>query len=483
MSVLHSVAELLSTVGDTYKAIDVRCVGIREADSWINVMAVVRLTYEEAESARARITKLSQRFPPVQTESLRINTEVRPFSEWPEFCAEVETYGVLRVGNHQFKLRQRPNLRAASGYFQPGYSEIRSFDGRTWPELRIKFDPGGLNPLAEGRFNKEVHLLGHADVFEAVNGLCELSVSVRNQGNDFSLCIPVFATISSIRVKTVEKTIDVDIERHGGFPDLKAVVCLRGQTTLVDEPFREQITISTFKSEGEGQIVSAKGSVQFENLSVDNDWLQVRLLHPLVGEVKRDENYARMFVPAAERNILLEALRLFCEDAELDNLLIRAYDAKAPRLNESAGFELHVAWLLGMFGFATAVLGHYEHIVAPHTRVRRATVDVLAASQQNRILLAVACTLNAPKAEDFGTLRYARDILAREVFAETGVRVVPVLFTSATGCPTYDKAEGSFDSVPIMDADQVQKALNLLRAGQEHSFLNFLANPTFGRLA
>ena len=303
-----------------------------------------------------------------------------------------------------------------------------------------------------------------------------------NLGSDFSMCVPVFAAISGIRVNTREKRIEVDIDRHRSFPDLRAMVCLRGPSTLVDEPFRLQKTISEFESETEGQIVSAKGSVQFEDLNTEG-WLQVRLLHPQVGEVKRDENYARMFIPPAEQNILLEALRLFCQDAELDNLLIRAYDARPPRLNESAGFELHVAWLLGMFGFSTAVLGHYEHIVAPNTKVRRATVDILAASQRNRFLLAVACTLNAPKAEDFGTLRYARDILAREVFAETGVRIIPVLFTSATGCPTYDKAEGSFDAVAIMDADQIQKALNLLRTGQERSFLSFLANPAFGGLA
>lgn len=482
MSVLHTVAELLSAVGDTYKAIDIRCAGIREADSWINVMAVVRFTYEDVETAKARIAKLAQDFPSVQTELLRINTDVRPFSEWPEFRAEVETYGVLRVGNHQFKLRKRPDLQQAGGYFQPGYSEIRSFDGRTWPELRIKVDPGGLNPIAEGRFNKEVHLLGYADVFEAVNGLCELNVSPQNTGSDFSMCVPVFATILGIRVNTKEKRIEVDIERHSGFSDLWAMVCLRGPSTLVDEPFRQQKTISNFKNEAEGQIVSAKGSVQFEDLNTEG-WLQVRLLHPKVGEVKRDENYVRMFIPPPERNILLEAIKLFCDDAELDNLLIRAYDAKPPRLNESAGFELHVAWLLGMFGFSTAVLGHYEHIVAPNTKVRRATVDILAASQRGRCLLAVACTLTAPKTEDFGTLRNARDILVREVFAGTGVRIIPVLFTSATGCPSYDRAEGSFDAVPIMDADQIQKALNLLRTGQEQSFLSYLGNPTFGELA
>jgi hypothetical protein len=445
-------------------------------------MAAVRLTYEDVDTAKMRIAKLIQRFPPVQTESLRINTDARPFSEWPEFCAEVETYSVLRVGNHQFKLRQRPDLSRTEGYIQWGYSQIRSFDGRPWPELKCRLDIGGVSPLTEGRLNREVHLLGYSDVFEAANALCELNVSQRDIGCDFSVSFPVFAAITGIRVKTMEKRIEVDVERHRDFSDLRAVVCLRGQTTLVDQPFREQKIIPDFPTEAVGQIISAKGSVQFDHLSTE-DWLEVRLVHPRVGEVKRDGNSVRMLIAPAERNILLEALRLFCGDTTLDDLLVRGYNVQTPRLKHGAAFELHVAWLLGMFGLSTVVLGNYEHIVGPDTPVRRASVDILAASQRGKLLIAVACTLNPPNADDFSNLRYAREILAREVFSETGVRVIPVLFTSAMGCPSYDSAEDIFDRVPIVDSDNMKNLLGLLRSGQESRFFEFLANPTLGRLS
>lgn len=482
MSVTHSVAELIEAVGTTYKAIDIRAVGLREADSWANVMAVVRLTYEDVDTARARITKLVRRYPRVQTELLHIEAGVRPFAEWNAFCSEIRDEGILRVGEREFHLREHHDLNEARSFLQWGYSEMRPFDGRDWPALRIKFHKGGLSPLMEERCSKEVHLLGYEHAFEAVNALCELNVSAgHDQGCELSVYVPVFANISSIRIKTPEKSVCVEIERHRAFSNMSALVCMRGLAMLASEPFREQSTITDFPSETKDEITLAKGSAQFEELGVD-DWVQIRLMHPKVGVVKKNENHVRMYIPPAERKILLEALKLFCGDAKLEDLLTRAYDIKAPRLNESAGFELRVAWLLGMFGLSTIVLGDYEQIVATNTKVRRATVDILAASQHGKLLLAVACTLNPPKAEDFANLRYAREILTREVFVETAVRVIPVLFTSSMGCPSYDKPEDSFDAVPIVDADQLKILLRLLRAGQEETFFQFLANPVFNEL-
>ncbi len=482
MSVSYSIAELIKAVGTTYRAIDIRAIAIREADAWTNVLAVVRLTYEDVDTARQRIGKLAERHPPVQTELLRIEVGVRPFAEWDALCSEVRDEGVLRFGGKEFRLRQRLDLNDLRSYLQWGQSDMRPFDGHDWPTLRISSHAGGMTPLMEERFSKEVHLIGYEDVFEAANALCELNISRwQNRGDDFSIYLPVFAAISSVEANLGEKCVDVGIQRHTDFSDLRAMVCSRGHTSFVRAPFREQKSIDDFQSKTDGQIAAARGSARLQELEED-DWLQVRLLHPRVGVVQKAEQFARMFIPAAERNLLLEALRLFCGDARLEDLLVRAYNAKAPKLNESAAFELHVAWILGLLGLSTVVLGDYEHIVAPDTKVRRATVDMLAATQRGKLLLAVACTLNPPKAEDFGNLRYAREILAREVFYGTAVRVIPVLFTSATGCPAYDKSEDSLDIVPVVDADQMANFLRLLRAGQEGRFFDFLNNPIVGNV-
>lgn len=179
---------------------------------------------------------------------------------------------------------------------------------------------------------------------------------------------------------------------------------------------------------------------------------------------------------ADEPNILLLALWRCCSDEEFEGLLVGAHNKKAPRLNESAAFEAHVAWLLGLFGFSTIVLGEYEHIVAPNTKVRMASVDILAARQADKSLLLVACTLNPPKPEDFSNLRHTREIFRREVFGGKSVEVIPVLFTAALGCAPCETITGTFDTVPIVDGDALRELLQLLRNQKQAEFLSFLSN-------
>src|SRR5579864_755249 len=226
-NVAHTVDELIAAVGVTYRAIDIRSVAIRKEDSWVNAMGAIRLTYEEVDAAKARLAKLAQRFPAARTELLRIDSFVRPFEDFPHLCSELKK-AELQMGGIKFQLRQPIDLSQGNGYIQWGYSRLRSIDGRTWPALTRDFDAGGVNPLFDGRFNREAHLLGYGDVLEAANALCELTVSVQqDRGSDLSIFLPVFANVSQIRVNTPEKRIDVEVQRHRSFSDLRAVACVR----------------------------------------------------------------------------------------------------------------------------------------------------------------------------------------------------------------------------------------------------------------
>jgi hypothetical protein len=182
-----------------------------------------------------------------------------------------------------------------------------------------------------------------------------------------------------------------------------------------------------------------------------------------------------------DRNILWTALHPFCSAADLGGLLVAAHSKPPAKTKVSAAFELHVAWLLGLFGFSTIVLGDYEQVVSPATGVRRASVDILAASQSENALLLVGCTLNEPGPKDFSTLRYAREIVAREAFEGKSVRIVPVVFTAAMDDRSYDRIADRPDAVPIIDTDDMKNLLQLLPNGRESALLGFLQNlaPTY----
>ena len=170
MSVMHAVIALIDAVGESYGAIDIRSVAIRDGESWSNAMAVVRLTYEDVDSANARIHRLSQCSRPVKSNAIQICSGIRPFSEWESLCTELQE-AVLRIDSLDLKLRKPIDLKKENGYLNFGISEIRPFDGREWPSIKVKLDLGGQSPLANNQLNQEVQLLGYSDPFEAANVL------------------------------------------------------------------------------------------------------------------------------------------------------------------------------------------------------------------------------------------------------------------------------------------------------------------------
>jgi hypothetical protein len=172
--------------------------------------------------------------------------------------------------------------------------------------------------------------------------------------------------------------------------------------------------------------------------------------------------------PVAESrndNRLLMALRAFCKDEVFENSLVRAHSKRPPKMKPSAAFELYVSWLLGLFGWSTVLLGEYEKIVGDETNVERASVDILATSQsQKLVLLVVACTLGTPKHEDFDNLRHAREILLREYFGETFAQIIPVVFTTVMGGAKYDYIEDPV-TIAIVDADRLKELFALVKSG------------------
>src|SRR5438105_3783124 len=120
VSVLLPVPEVIEALGSTYGAIDIRCVAAREGSYWVNLLAVLRLTYEDVSTAQLRLQNHVRRFKPIQTESLRIVSCMRPFSEWDRLCSGLQL-GALHVEELRVALtRQRPqiDLSKAKGYLQ-----------------------------------------------------------------------------------------------------------------------------------------------------------------------------------------------------------------------------------------------------------------------------------------------------------------------------------------------------------------------------
>jgi hypothetical protein len=93
--------------------------------------------------------------------------------------------------------------------------------------------------------------------------------------------------------------------------------------------------------------------------------------------------------------------------------------------------------------------------------------------------MVIACTLNAPKEEDFHNLLNIRDILQSEAFAETPQRILPAVFTAVRNFPgewgrESDNPFSQQDSIPVLDASRMDAALDYLSERTEEKFWSLL---------
>lgn len=476
MGVHAAVRELVETFKESYGAIDIRTAAVREGEAWVSVLTVVRLTYEEPELAVQRLRQLEQRQGRVEAKHFSVAMCARPFSEWQNLCGEVERE-VLTVGSLETKLRQAVVLENQRNQIDALSTDIRPFDGATWPSLCLHVGPPKLPELIDEQLTREVSTRGYSDPYEAINALCEVNVRQgQSYGYDFYLSLPVFIRVSDARLAPAEKRLYVTVKRHNRLGDIRGNVLLRGARTTAGQPYKARLTIDSFSRSEEGSpIETASGFVELPETETE-DWVDVKLAHSEFGEI--DGCFLRQLrwlTPPAERNTLFEALKCFCPDAKLQESLVRAYGAKHIKLKTSAAFELHVAWLLGLLGCSTIILGEYEHLFAPESNVELGSVDILALTPEKTLLL-VGCSLTEPEERDINTLRNVRRMLRQTALKDATCSILPVFFTAAAECSSY-REHGLLDFTPIVNAHTMNALLTCLRTGREKDFLDFLADP------
>ena len=94
----------------------------------------------------------------------------------------------------------------------------------------------------------------------------------------------------------------------------------------------------------------------------------------------------------------------------------------------------------------------------------------------------VACTINAPTENDFTKLPETMEILSREVYADTNVRIFPLVCSATVAYPPYRDSGDGVLGVSVLDADRLRLGLprSITRLGFGHDRNNW--RPMFGVL-
>ena len=74
------------------------------------------------------------------------------------------------------------------------------------------------------------------------------------------------------------------------------------------------------------------------------------------------------------------------------------------------------------------------------------------------------------------------EIISREVFSGTAVRVQPLVCTSVRGFSASKEIVEGLAALPIIDGDRLELLLRLVTAARERDFFSFLDNPIYSPL-
>jgi hypothetical protein len=465
--------QLLPMVSQTYQSIDLRVAAVREGDTWWNAFAVLRFCSLSPLKARAQLKEALNGRVRIETDHFRIETAVLPYSSLNRIQTAARE-GSLHLGKLSARLREPLDWRALQpSYLRVGASIVRSLNRTEWPGVEVVRGQTPSHQLHDDVVCREVASLGYEMPYDAIAALCGANVWPNtSHSGDVYIWLPVYACITDGSLAPTSGQLTVGALKHRRLKAVQAAFVMKPQPP--NEQPERRWTANLARSEKSGSEVQAVAATVSVGSCDSNSIIEVKLVHKEIGEIDRWSKTVSDLLPRPQTNPLFEALKRFCDESQLEALLIQPSAVHSKRVKESAAFEHHVAWMLNLLGFRAIALGEYERLAPPGSKVQQASVDILALSDSGSRFLVVGCTLNVPKTEDFTNLRNACAILRSEVFPSTTIQVVPVLFTPAMDCSGIANTTAP---VSVIDGGRLREILGLLRNRQERGAADFFSIP------
>jgi hypothetical protein len=461
-----SAADVLAVCSSTYRTIDLRVAVVRKDDQWVNAFATIRLSYCSPATIRQGQKERQSRYGTIQTAQFAMLSSALPSTMWSALCSQF-AQGVFRIGDVDVRLPP-VDLATISGYVRPPHSGGFIRDPASWPGAEFA---GGEN--TDGLLNSDQvvrALPGYQSPYQAISAICEADTWPRmNHGYSVLLRLPIFAALAEARLRPVGQTLHASVRLHRR---LKGVELHILPTTGIDRIPNSRTTITRLTRETtDGAIETRSGTTPVPSLRPDH-LIEMSLWHSAFGELDRRTDWVRDLLPSAARNLLLEVLKHFCSVDQLEEMLTKPNDQSDGKADQSTAFERHVSWLLSLAGFSPIVLGAREHLKGG--RGQRATIDIIATS--GNTLLLVACTIGAPRHEDFSTLWHLRGLLGGKFADQTPVSIIPVLVTGSTATERYHAVEAGI-GIPIIDVGELSEITSSLLDLNPRTLVERLAAP------
>ncbi len=479
MSTRISVDELLRVVEKTLCSIDIRTASVLISGVWRNVLTVVRTSSNSPEHVNASVAHIWREHGPIHTDELRIDYQVLPFSGWAHLASGLRE-GKLRFAESEVEYGHSIDLGVSLGYVQTNHNFL--FPEVDWPTLEVSVQTVSMpdatnNPqyrIHAEQIQRSVSRLGYSGTLDAIAALLGARVRQGTIIADVYAVIPVMAKITEASISLSENLVQITGRCHS---ELRSSLRVFGLSCGRSDDSRLRVELRM--GDGDSTTFVASGHFVPEDR---NERMEARLVHNEIGEISSGSWRVRDLIPEQYVNPLYFLLTKFCSQAQFHSLLVRPHFVPSTKTKPQKEFEQHVAWLLGCYGFSTIVLGACEDLIAENTKIKRASLDLLAYHPVRKLVLFGGCTLNVPKEEDYVQLLSVRSMLLEDWKGDLPFSCETVMFSGVPDCPAQWNTPNGNDFMPFMigdrvtviDVNRLAEGIRFLQDRNEEQFFNNL---------
>ena len=472
MPSIYTIYDFLHTFENVYETIDIRVAVVRGNEQWLLVALSAYLRIVSSETAKQDFQDTVKRFGKVDSSAFRIIQQCFPVAETERFFGKISS-GELALEDLRIRLSEPHNVLSIPGSVRVDYQ-----NAERWPRIelqrQITKDPNARQLLLNNaEILRDTELAGYEYPHVAVKTLLDIDYGQSHEpGWIWVACdIPVRLHPPEVTRDGDKLHLQLRAESH---PAIRDVSCTIRRTGGFGSNILQQSVIDLTQSNEEKNPVSWSGDSKL--VIQRDDQVTLEALSREVGRLYSIRIRPFELLPPEQANPLLAALEFFCPADQIRLLLEEPQKAQVELTSlKNAGrlFEVSVQWLLSALGYRAIWLHGYEKIKDANVEI--GTIDCLAYSEDENVLLLVNCSLAAP---DPGELHRQENLTTRvckRLFPESSVKVCSALFT-ASHRPETEQKKAYGSAVRVFFKEDIDWLLQTARAGRKFEYLRLL-NP------
>ncbi len=467
----------MSVYGNAYKTIDVRMALAYENQKWnvfglhifIKIAAADKVT--EAYNQKVRGRKIN-------ANKLKIIQRSIPYAEYQQVKSWLAKGSIalddLTVTFHPV---QGDSLNGRIDSIDHGSISLSPLN---WPVIRTSGALSTSNPFYQ-LIQKDLEIVRDIECAGFVNldDVIKTSLELENIHSQiiFIIDADIPARIESIRADKPElnlNSFEISVIAHQILSNFSVNITSQRRS---EKQYLAQVEMQKAARSDDNQ--NWRGSFRISNSLEKDDRIEFTLVHKDIGYIGRSTFLLNELYDDEVRNPLLYALSYFCHLDDFRKMVHSAKGKPVADLKSDKKYEVTIQWLLSVAGFQTIWLNKHEELkVDDHLY---GTVDCLAYSEKENMLLFVNCTLGNPSEKELSSYREVYYYFADNVFNNRSLMLYSIVFSNAKSPATVHVVSRPDEAI-VYYKNQIDALFEAVINGREKELVNSILNPFFSTI-